>query len=202
MYLCVAVAGTQRKSNTATKYADSSLHRLHYSVLIPCSGVSLLTNDFGVSLLTFTMSDSPFRTDRFGVSFPTDCFEVSLQTDHYGVSLLTNWLSAPDWPLRGLLPNWLTLCSGLTNVLRPLFRSRRFSRAQLFVWSSRQNRLRKVVWTFWRRFNDAWDKIPSTAINPWTHTKTHSYTSTYIYIYIYIYIYTWILIIFSHWYQK
>ena len=60
---------------------------------------------------------------------------VSLPTDHFRVSLRTNWPSAPEWSLRGLTPNWLTLF-----IL--LFRSRRFSWAQLFEWSSRQSRQR------------------------------------------------------------
>ena len=89
-------------------------------------------------------------------NFPTLCFGVSLPTDHPEVSLLID-----------------ALC--------PLFRSRRFSRAQLFVWSSRQNKQRKVFWTLWRRFKD---KILSLA----THPRAHIETPIYIYIYIYIYI--------------
>ena len=101
-------------------------------------------------------------------------------------------LSAPDWPLRGLTPNWLILCFRLTDVLHPLFRARMFSRAQLFMWSSRQNRQKKkkkVFWTLQCRFKDIGDKIPSLATYLRTHTQTHTNKSIYIYIYIYTYTY-------------
>ena len=92
--------------------------------------------------------------------------------------LRTNCFSALDWPFRGY--PWLTLFI--------LFRSRRFSQAQLFVWSSRPSRQRKkIFWTLRRCFKDAGDKIPSLATHPRTHIETHTHNHIYIYIYIYIY---------------
>ena len=139
------------------------------AVLTPCSGVSLPTNHFGVSLLTFAVSDRGRRFNNNGI-----------------IATATVWPSASDWLLRGLCPNWLTLCSGLTNVPRSLFQSRRLSRAQLFLWFLRQNRKRYVFWTLRRCFKEARDKLSSLATHPQTYKETHTYTSIYIYIYIYI----------------
>ena len=79
------------------------------------------------------------------------------------------WLSVLNWPTSFVL----------------FFQSRRFLQAQIFVWSSRQNRQRKVFYTLRRRFKDAGYNF---AGNP-QHTETHPLTS----IYLYIYTHTWML---------
>ena len=96
-----------------------------------------------------------------------------------------------DSMLWGLTPIWLT-----SFVL--LFRSHRFSWAQLFVWSLRQYRQRRVFWILRRRFKDGRDKIPLFG---------HPFTSTHrpTYIHPYMYIHTLMLIImpqkFLHWFS-
>ena len=96
------------------------------------------------------------NADSFGhcPNFPTPFFGVSLPTDCLGVSLLA------DWRLS-------SFSSGLAE----------FSRAQLFEWSSRQNRPRKVFWTLWRHFKDIEDDFTG-------HHNTQRPTHTSIYIYI------------------
>ena len=127
-------------------------------------------------------------------NFQTPCFRVSLPTNRPGVSGLTNpllWSLTPDrqhqspnpnWPLQSLTLDWLTLF-----IIR--FRSRRFSRTQLFVWLSRQSGQKSPS-----RHTDAGQRCrrkdpffgyPS----PNTHRLIH------IHPYIYIYIYTFLLII-------
>ena len=146
MYLCSWPSRELCESPTQlpkmlTHLPSSSL--LH--VLTPCTEVLLPTNWPSAPdwpLLCSGLTASLLRTDRF---------------------------SAPDWLLRGLTPNWLTLF-----IL--LFRSRRFSRGQLFVWPSRQSWQRKVFWTLRRCFKDAGDKIPSLVTHPRTHTKIHIHT--------------------------
>ena len=101
--------------------------------------------------------------------------------------LQTNCFSAPDWPLRGLTPNWLTLFIFL-------FRSHRFSWAQLFVRSSRQDKERSSG-----HFG-ATLKMPEISSSAWPpiHEHTERPTHTHSYIFIYIYIHTWMLIIVPH----
>ena len=92
------------------------------------------------------------------------------------VSLPINWPSAPDWLLQGLTPNWLTLF-----VL--LFRSHRFSQAQLFVWSSRQSRQRVYF-----RHSSAASKMLEIRSPPWPpiHEPTQRYSHTHPYILLWI----------------
>ena len=84
--------------------------------------------------------------------------------------------------------NCLTLCfrvSLLTDhALRPLFRSRRFSRAQLFVQSLHQSRQKGPS-----RHQSKMPKIRSLLWLPIHEQHRDSYTYIHIYIYIYIYIY-------------
>ena len=94
-------------------------------------------------------------------NFPTTCFGVSLPTD-WNV-----WLSASDWQLWGLIPSWLTLCLGLTNVLRSLFRSRRFSHSSVCGFR-------------------ATSKMPEIRFPPWLHIYEHSQRPTHTHPYIYI----------------
>ena len=94
-------------------------------------------------------------------------------------------LELSEWLLWSLTPNWLLqnlTPEVLTSFVLP-FRSHRFLRAQLFVWFSRQNRQRKVVYTLLCRFKDVGDKIPSLINHPWTHGETHTYLSIYLSIY-------------------
>ena len=77
----MAIARIQRKSHTATKYADSSLHRLHCFVLTPCSGVSLPTDRLGVSLLT--LNAPLLRTDCFSAPHWLTSFVLLLQTRRF-----------------------------------------------------------------------------------------------------------------------
>ena len=98
-------------------------------------------------------------------------------------------LPVPSTPSPRL--NWPTslVLATLTYSLRS---SWRFTQAQFFVWSSRQNRQRKAFQTVWHRPKDAEDKVLSSATHPrirtesHTHSSTHTHTHTHIYIYIYM----------------
>ena len=78
-----------------------------------------------------------------------------------------SWLHAPDWLLWGLIPNWLTLCFGLTNVLHHLFQS-----------TSKMLEIRSPPW-------------PPIHKHTQRPTHTHPYVCIYIYIYIYAHTHTY-----------
>ena len=142
----MAIAGIQRKSYTATKDADLSLVIVFTA---PC-----LRSWLHIALRLLW----------------THVLELTL------CSVFWAWLPGPtSWALNVWL-SALESDSWLTKVLRPLFRSRRFSPAQLFVWSLRQNRHSLAL------VKNAEDKIPSLVTHPRTHTGTQTYM-LYIYIY-------------------
>ena len=93
--------------------------------------------------------------------------------------LRTDCLSAPDWPFRGLTPNWLTL-----NIL--LFQSRKYFYGHRSLCGFRT----KVDKERSSGHSSAASKMPEIRSPPWQpihkHTETHTPTSIYIYIYIYI----------------
>ena len=90
------------------------------------------------------------------------------------VRTLNVWLSY----CRSPTPNWPLSSSFST----PVFRSSRFTQAQIIVWSSRQ---KKAFQTIWRRLKDVEDNSDGYP----QHTETYIYTSINKCIYIYIYIY-------------
>ena len=94
---------------------------------------------------------------------------------HSRLPSYASWACISDSLLRSLTPNWPT-----SFIL--LFRSRRISLTQLFVWSSRQNRQRGPS-----RYSNAGQKMRKIRSLLWPpiheHRESHTHTSIYIYIY-------------------
>ena len=99
--------------------------------------------------LTRELNENPTQQPKMltylVIVFKTLCLHTWLHTALR--KLWTHVLEPTDQLCVMGLNIWLSTSknhSWLSNVLRTCFWSRRFTRAQLFVWSSRQNRQRKV----------------------------------------------------------
>ena len=120
------------------------------------------------SWLSQELSENPTQLPNMLIHlFITLCLDSMLQ------SLTLNWPPwslTPNWPLQSLslLTDWPSALDWLTSF----FWCCKFSQAQLFVWSSHQNRPRKVFWTLQHHFKDAGDKFPSLGTYLQAHTET------------------------------